>query len=237
VETFEAEPVTARDDIFSNIRRSLGVRGTEAPRKAIVEERLRSTPAGIIPKRGQLDGDGQLTLFKIQAESTQATVAAVATPFDVPAEIARYLRDNNLPTTVRTGLDDRLTGLPWQKTALEVTTGRSMGQDLNAVSHAFGAVAETGTLVVVSGAANPTSLNFLPDNHVVVVNSGDIVGDYETIWRRLREHYGKGRLPRTVNLISGPSRSADIEQTIFLGAHGPRRLHIIVAGEGAAPFA
>jgi L-lactate dehydrogenase complex protein LldG len=231
METNEAHAMTARDDVLFNIRRSLGVRGSEAPRKTVVAERLRSAPAGIIPTRGQRDGADRLALFKMQAELAQATVAAVATAVDVPAEVARYFRDNNLPTTVRTGLDDRLTGLPWQNTTLEVTTGRSTGLDLNAVSHAFGGVAETGTLVVVSGAANPTSLNFLPDNHLVVLNAGDIVGDYETIWRRLRERYGKGCLPRTVNLISGPSRSADIEQTIFLGAHGPRRLHIIVVGE------
>jgi L-lactate dehydrogenase complex protein LldG len=229
--TVEAQAVTARDDILLNIRRSLGVRAAEAPRKAIVDERLRSTPAGIIPKRGQLAAAERLALFKTQAELAQATIAAVAIPVDVPAEVARFLRDNNLPTTVRTGLDDRLTELPWEKTALEVTAGRSAGQDLNAVSHAFGGVAETGTLVVVSGAANPTSLNFLPDNHLVVLNADDIVGDYETIWRRLRARYGKNRMPRTVNLISGPSRSADIEQTIFLGAHGPRRLHIIIVGE------
>ena len=43
-------------------------------------------------------------------------------------------------------------------------------------------------------------------------------------------HYGKGQMPRTVNWITGPSRSADIEQTLLLGAHGPQRLHVIVVG-------
>jgi L-lactate dehydrogenase complex protein LldG len=99
------------------------------------------------------------------------------------------------------------------------------------VSHAFAAVAETGTLAMTSGADNPTSLNFLPDNHVVVVEASDVAGDYETVWRRLREKFGDGVMPRAVNLITGPSRSADIEQTLILGAHGPRRLHVIVVGE------
>ena len=44
----------------------------------------------------------------------------------------------------------------------------------------------------------------------------------------LRARYGKDKMPRTLNLITGPSRSADIEQTLILGAHGPRKLHIIV---------
>ena len=100
-----------------------------------------------------------------------------------------------------------------------------------AVSHAFGAAAESGTLMLVSGPDNPTTLNFLPDTHVVVLDAKDVAGDYETLWRRVREKFGEGTMPRTVNLITGPSRSADIEQTLILGAHGPRRLHVMVVGE------
>jgi L-lactate dehydrogenase complex protein LldG len=118
--------------------------------------------------------------------------------------------------------------MPWGETALEVREGVSDGSDLNGVSHAFGGVAETGTLVLVSGPDNPSTLNFLPDNHIVVVNARDVQGDYEEVWSRIRFAYGKGEMPRTVNYVTGPSRSGDIEQTILLGAHGPRRLHIVV---------
>ena len=125
-----------------------------------------------------------------------------------------------------------LAALPWERAGtLEVTTGVSDGKQLASVSHAFAGVAETGTLILTSGQDNPTTLNFLPDNHVVVVEAKDVVGDYEAIWQRLRERYGAGILPRTVNMITGPSRSADIEQTLILGAHGPRRLHVIIVGE------
>jgi len=96
------------------------------------------------------------------------------------------------------------------------------------LSKAFGAVAETGTLVLTSGADNPTTLNFLPENHIVVLDARDIAGDFEAVLRRLRAKFGPGVLPRVVNFITGPSRSADIEQTLILGAHGPRRLHVIV---------
>ena len=58
----------------------------------------------------------------------------------------------------------------------------------------------------------------------------DIVGSYEEAWDRLRSLYGSGALPRSVNLIGGPSRTADIEQTIVRGAHGPRRLHVLILG-------
>ena len=95
---------------------------------------------------------------------------------------------------------------------------------------AFAGIAETGTLALVSGPANPTTLNFLPDNHIVVLRKEDILSDYESVFARLRTAYGKGGAPRTLNFVTGPSRSADIEQTLLLGAHGPRRLHIVIAG-------
>ena len=145
--------------------------------------------------------------------------------------VAEYLRNHNLPAALRMGDDLRLTQMPWAETSLEITTGRSEGADLNAVSHAFGAVAESGTVVMVSGPENPSTLNFLPDNHIVIVSAKDITGDYETAWARVRFAFGKGDMPRTVNFITGPSRSGDIEQTMLLGAHGPRRLHIVVVPE------
>jgi L-lactate dehydrogenase complex protein LldG len=227
-----AQGVTsARDDILANIRRSLGVTGSEAPRRANVTTRLQNAPTGVVPARGQLAPAARVAMFREQAERAQASVAEVAGPEDVPGEVARFLRDHNLPATVRIGADARLSDMPWRQTALEVTSGRSDGGDPNAVSHAFGGVAESGTLAMLSGPDNPTTLNFLPDNHIVVVSAADIVGDYETVWSRLRARLGKGRMPRTINLITGPSRSADIEQTLLLGAHGPRTLHIIVVGK------
>ena len=220
--------MSARDEILLGIRRSLGVTGREAPRMAAVAERLARAPKGVIPARGQLDRAGRIALFRAQAESVQATTAAVASAQDIAAGIAAYLRDNNLPATLRMGGDPRLAAIHWSGAALAVTRGASEGHDLNAVSHAFAGVAETGTLVMNSGADNPTTLNFLPDNHIVVLRAEDIAGDYESVWAKLRETYGKGLLPRTVNMITGPSRSADIEQKMLLGAHGPRRLHVVI---------
>ncbi|HEX4768767.1 MAG TPA: lactate utilization protein [Lichenihabitans sp.] len=225
----------ARDDVMAAIRRSLGVTGAEAPRRSAVDARLAAAPRGIVPARGQLDPGGRVALFRRMAEAASATVAEVDGADAVPGEIARFLRDHNLPATVRTGEDPRLAAMPWGTTALEVTRGRSLGQDPNAVSHALGAVAESGTLALVSGPDNPTTLNFLPETHVVVVAAEDVAGDYETILDRVRAAAGKGRMPRTLNFITGPSRSADIEQKLVLGAHGPRRLHIVVVKPCAHP--
>lgn len=219
---------TARDDIFANIRRSLAVTGDERTRRQIVAERLDRAPKGVIPARGQAAGEALVEVFRKEAELALATVHMVETASEVPQAVAEFLRNHNLPAALRMGEDLRLRAMPWGDTAIEVSHGRSEGGDLNAVSHAFGAVAESGTVVMVSGPENPSTLNFLPDNHIVIVAAKDIVGDYETVLAKLRRTYGKGRMPRTVNFITGPSRSGDIEQTLLLGAHGPRRLHIIM---------
>jgi L-lactate dehydrogenase complex protein LldG len=223
--------MSARDDILQNIRRSLGVTGREATRRWAVEERLGRGPRGVVPARGQVEGPERLALFRMQAEAALATVTEVASAAEVPRVVADYLRNHNLPAAVRVGEDERLQAMPWASTSLEVSWGRSHGGDLNAVSHAFGGVAESGTLVLTSGPENPSTLNFLPDNHIVVVRAKDIEGDYESLWARLRQTFGKGAMPRTVNWITGPSRSGDIEQTMLLGAHGPRRLHVVLVAD------
>ena len=223
--------MSARDEILASVRRALNVTGAEAPRRMAVAERLAQAPAGIVPTRGQGDAATRSATFKAEAERAQASVVEVESVADIPGEIARFLRDANLPATLRMGDDPRLAAMPWSATALEIASGASDGHDLNAVSAAFAAVAESGTLALASGLDNPTTLNFLPDNHFVVVAASDILGDYESVWRKLRDRYGKGVMPRTINLITGPSRSADIEQTLLLGAHGPRRLHILIVRE------
>jgi L-lactate dehydrogenase complex protein LldG len=224
--------MTARDLILATIRRSLGVTGTEAPRRAAVASRLAGHPRGVVPARGNLPPRERVDLFARMVEAASGTIARVGSAAEVPAAVADFLRGLNLPLRLRHGDDPRLAALPWgNAAALEVSRGPSDGHDLAAVSHAFAAVAETGTVVLTSGPDNPTTLNFLPDVHVVVVEAGAVAGDFETVMEELRDRYGAGTLPRTVNMITGPSRSADIEQTLILGAHGPRKLHVIVVGE------
>ena len=213
----------ARAEVMANIRRALGVTGREGPRVQAVTNRLAERPRGIVPARGRLPAAERVALFAAKAATAAASVAHVAGAAEVPGEVARFLRDNNLPATVRRAPDQRLADMPWAATTLDVLVGASVGNDVNAVSHAFGGIAETGTLALVSGPDNPTSLNFLPDTHLVVLSAADIAGDLETVLDRVPRGAGGLALPRTINLVTGPSRSADIEQTLILGAHGPRR--------------
>ncbi len=225
----------SRQAILSRIRTSLKASSGDAERAATVATRLAERPQGIIPTRGQLPAEERLELFIAMAEKYNATTERIADAAGIPAAVAEYLKQRNLPATFRIGADTRLVNLPWQSAgALEILSGASDGNDLVAVSHAFGGIAETGTLCVLSGPDNPVTLNFLPDHHIVVIQARDIVGDMESLWANLRATQG-AIMPRTVNLITGPSRSADIEQTLLLGAHGPRALHIAIVGAPSAP--
>jgi L-lactate dehydrogenase complex protein LldG len=223
--------MSGRDAVLGKVKRALGVSGDEAVRKRSVAERLESRKANLIPARGQVDREGRIALFTTLAEAVSGTVERVAAPDGVPAAVAAYLRQHNLPAEFRAGADPAIAALPWEREPhLTRHAGPSDGSDVVALSRAFAGVAESGTLVLLSGPDNPTTLNFLPDAHIVMLAADDIAGDYETVWRRIREQYGAGNMPRTTNLVTGPSRSADIEQTLILGAHGPRALHIIVVG-------
>lgn len=223
--------MTSRTEILARIRRSLGTSERNVVRRAAVADRLQRAPTGVIPARGQLAAEERIALFLERAGAVQATTERIADKADLPAAVAAYLRRHNLPQAIRTGADPRLAAVDWSSEAqLAVARGPSAGDDLVCVSHAEAGVAETGTLALVSGPDNPTTLNFLPDVHIVAVAAADIEGDLEAVWRRLRDRFGKGALPRTVNLVTGPSRSADIEQTLLLGAHGPRSLHVVVVG-------
>ena len=218
-----------REAIFANIEKSLRVYGDDRLRAEAVAARLAKHPRGIIPARGQKPDRERLELFKVMVEAAKASIAVLDRTADVPAEVAAYLRSRNLPQSIRHGDDERFSLIPWaNERTLEVTKGASDGAQLASVSYSFGAVAESGTLVMVSGADNPTTLNFLPDHHLVVVDEKDIAGDYESVWDRIRERFGANEMPRAVNWITGPSRSGDIEQTHLLGAHGPRSLHVLV---------
>ena len=224
-----------RERMLGALRRALG-RGrdaaADAAARAAVAQRIAARPRGPVPARSRLDPAGQVDLFDSMATEQAATVARVADAAAVPTAVAAYLKAANLAPQIRLAPDPELTALPWDgQPLLDVATGRATAEDRVSVTGAFGGIAETGTLMLLSGPAHPTTLNFLPEVHIVILRAADVVGPYEEAWDRVRALDGGGSLPRTVNFVTGPSRTADIEQTIQLGAHGPRRLHIILVGD------
>lgn len=221
----------ARAQILNGIRRSLRRGELAGDARREVEDRLGQPPRGPAVARAALDQAGKVALFCQWAETNNATVARVDAA-GVPSEIVGYLARNNLPAQAAMAPSPQLDSYDWAgQKMLSLRKGRGEASDQVSITGAFAGIAETGTLVMASGAEHPVTLNLLPDTHVVVLREADIVGGYEDVWARLRERYGKNGMPRTVNTITGPSRTGDIEQTIELGAHGPRRMHIVVVRE------
>ncbi|MCP4327019.1 MAG: lactate utilization protein C [Alphaproteobacteria bacterium] len=224
--------MSAREQILGRVRAAVGA-GRSAAETDRLAARLDEHPRHLVPERGQLDPSARRALFVDMAVEAAATVARVADGAEVPDALTTYLSEQNLPARVVMAPDPKLDAIPWdQAPLLEIRRDKAEGDDAVGVAAAFTAIAETGTLLLVSGAASPTTINFLPETHVVILDADEIVGPYEDAWDRVRAAFGDAP-PRTLNLITGPSRSADIEQTLQMGAHGPRRLHIILI-DGAA---
>jgi len=216
--------MTTGRDILARIR----VARAGSPEDAA--KRLAEHPRGTIPAMARpADASGALALFRRKAETAGATLAAVGATREVPAAVGEFLKAHGLPPVLRAGGTDP--DMPWEEAGLTVLAGAAEPTDTTGFSEAFCGIAETGTLMLVSGADTPTSVNFLPENHVVLLRTDAVVGCYEEAWDKLRAVRGGGGMPRAVNWITGPSRTADIEQTLVMGAHGPKRLHILLLGQ------
>jgi len=221
----------ARTKIFARIHAALDVDPEDPSGHAVVADRLRRHPSGTVPASARLYGEQAIGQFSTSIAKQGADVSRAATPEQVMGAIGSYFGAHNLPPRLRMGTDKVLAALPWREAwDIERAFGPAEPADKTSLLRAIVGAAETGTLFLVSGKDNPTTLAFLPETHMVLIAASDIVGSYEEAWRRLREDFGDGALPRSVNLISGPSRTADIEQTIVRGAHGPRRLHVLILG-------
>ena len=224
----------ARSQILEGIRRSLKRDALPPSRVAELEARLTGQARGPIPARARdLTRAALIDLFEKQALEVQCSVTRVAALDDVPAELARYLKSQNLPAQIEMSPDPTLDRVAWARAPmLEIKRGKPSGVEGVGVTSALAGVAETATLMIPSGANSPSTMNFLPDTHVVVLPASRVVGPLEDAWTKLRAtvdgELAAASMPRTVNLITGPSRTGDIEQKMEMGAHGPRRLHLIV---------
>ncbi len=220
--------MSGRDQILGAIRRSLKRGALHGEARAAVERRLREHPVNIVPARTSAPPGDRVRLFEHWATFNQATVARVAAA-DVPGAVSDYLASSNLPAQAVMAPDPALDRYDWNsRPMLQLRRGLPVDADRVAITGALAGIAETGTLVLTSGPDHPASLNLLPETHVVILREADVVGPLEEVFTRLRARYGEGVMPRTVITVTGPSRTGDIEQQLELGAHGPRRLHILL---------
>jgi L-lactate dehydrogenase complex protein LldG len=220
----------ARDAILARTRRALGKTSDRSHARAEAEAIIEAHGQG---PRPTMPAD-LLTRFMQRASDMESTVDRLTDRGELPAAVARYLaaldaRADTAVPTARAGVCwPEFADLDWQAAGLAIEPRPTIGQDRLGITGTFCAIAETGTLVVLSGQRSPTATALLPDTHIAVVLADRIVSGMEEAFALVRSECG--RLPRAVNLISGPSRTGDIEQTIVLGAHGPYQVHIVVLG-------
>jgi len=203
---------TARENILARIR--------AARRPASPEHRV---SPGSWPDAGENLRDA----FVARARRLSSDVTGPVTIAHVPQEIKKYLDARAQP--LRVVCWPSLAGLRWSDAGITADPRAARGDDVTGVTGCFGAIAETGTLMLLSGADTPASVSQLPETHIALLPVSRLVASMEAAWARLRAEHGS--LPRAVHFVSGPSRTADIEQTVTLGAHGPARVLIILVSE------
>lgn len=204
---------SGRERVLAQIRQSLG--------HPAEDDRAVTPLAGAGPQPA-FTGD-VVERFVAKMQEKAASVERLASMADVGAAVARYVAA--VPSGPALRVSRALAGIDWPS-SLTVQYGAAVREDETSVTPCFAAVAEAGGIVTLSGPDTPSTLNFVPDTHIVVVHTHQVVAHFEDVWALWRA--SGVPIPRTINIISGPSRTADIEQTIQLGAHGPRRLHIIL---------
>ncbi len=222
----------SQESVLSAIRRGLKRGPLPEAEAAALHARLAQHPRHLIPARTDLPRPEQVNLLVHYIEREFGTVTRVPDVAAIPAALADYLAAQNLPSEAVIAPHPELRAIPWSdRPLLQLREGRAEHTDLVSVQHAFAAIAETGTLMLPSAPERPTTLNLLADTAVVVLRASNVVGPYEDAWDKLR---AAGGMRRNVMLVTGPSRSADIEQTLELGAHGPRRLHVMLIEDDPA---
>lgn len=227
--------MNAREKIFANIATALDRDGPKLTRRQNAHARIDAHGRGPIPKRGQKNGSELIDEFVNEAVRADGEVIKLKSTNEIVENVLTIAngavggRNLNICPNICIAPNMVLGALDWRGDNVNVTFGPASPTDNVGVSMARMGVGETGTLVLLSGPESPVSINFLPDIHVVVLFSDDILPTYEDVWDIIRANNVSGAImPRTVNWITGPSRTADIEQSLLLGAHGPRRLVILL---------
>jgi L-lactate utilization protein LutC len=209
--------MSARENILNKIRKAQTPNANAAE---VIATHLAQHPRGPRPNLP----DDLVAHFKIRAQKLSSDVLETDDRKNVPELLANYLSEKSLPMS---GVCwPELADLPWLAAGLEIPARPATNDDAVGITGAFCAIAETGTLMMLGSANTPATTSLLPETHVAIVAPKRIVATMEDAWELMRKEVGQP--PRAVNFISGPSRTADIEQTVTLGAHGPYRVLLII---------
>jgi L-lactate dehydrogenase complex protein LldG len=200
--------MSSRDEILSAIR----------------QRRVRNEKRPSPYRPAPIDGD-PVEQFEKRAKSQAAEVRRIASMDDVPAAVADILRSRNLQAIIHLPSTSPSDQLRWQTAPGLTQESSPPGPDDASLALAPFAIAETGTLAYASALDAPASWHFRAGLEIAVIRAESILPHLEEVLSKVK---ARGEFPRTLNLVTGPSRTGDIEQTLELGAHGPKALAILI---------
>ncbi len=217
--------MSARENILARIRANQKKPGvTSVAELDAAATFISAHPQGPRPSSDWPDLIGR---FKEQSLKMESTVDEVSSIAAIPHAVARYLNEKNLENL---GVCwPAFANLDWQGVGLSMEVRSAIESDRLGITGSFCAIAETGTVLLMTSPTAPNKVSLLPETHVAIVRTSRIVVGMEEAWNLVRAEFKQ--LPRACSFISGPSRTADIEQTLVIGAHGPYRVHIILVDE------
>lgn len=207
---------SSRNIVLDRIRNALGP--DRAARALVAAQRRNDVQAWTRPA---FSGD-DTERFIAKAEASFCTVERLASRNGVCEAVERQLAGRGPDRDL--SIAPSLMGVPWPG-SWKINFGPGRLVENVSITDALAGIAETGSLVFCSEAKRPASLNFLPELHIAVLRRGDIVHHLEDIWPKVR---ALAEWPRAVNIVSAPSRTADVAQIVVRPAHGPKALHILL---------
>lgn len=214
--------MSARENILARIREKSGRNGvTSAPELAAVRAHIAEHACGPLPSISRHD---PVTHFIAECARLKSTTARLDDITALPAEVARYIAANTL--AMRCVGWHEFAALNWQSAGIQFDDRPANGDDLIGLTGSFCGIGETGTLLLLGAPATPKATALLPETHICVVKKSRILATMEDSFALMRAEIGEP--PRATFFVSGPSRTADIEQTLVIGAHGPYRVHVIL---------
>jgi L-lactate dehydrogenase complex protein LldG len=216
---------TARSEVFARVRHASL---TAEPGRIEGELRaLGQAPAAALPC------EDLATAFLVNVLKNMGTIDCAPDRSGAVAAVGKYLYDQYRTHRLVASNDQRLAALPWRDAGVLPRFGALEPGEPVAMSYARLGIAETGAVVTFTGKANPAANNLLAENHIVLVDSADLVVDMEAGWAQIDSLIAKEGRPRGINFIAGPSSTGDIEGKIVQGAHGPRQWHVILLTDAA----
>lgn len=212
--------MSARSEVLGRVRGALeksGNTGRSDPKE--LELALAARQPGVRPAISP----ATVALFRAKAEANLITIHDLHALEEVPAKVGAILDAAQLPHDI--SVAPALLGLSWPQ-AMAVRAQKARIDERLTVSMATAAIAETGSLVLCSGDSGPSSLSYAAEQHVIVLKQEDIAGFLEEGVAKVRVR--NSLWPRAVNVISGPSRTADVAGIVVRPAHGPKAVHLLL---------